>query len=208
MKSQIKWFVYVFIVLQILSCKDKPQQVKSNKASSAIQVPEISKELLALEAHFQHILDPVQNLKTSDSEVYWFMVSWMGTNYGTPNWEGYDKEGWKNRTKKKGIDCSGFARVMLDELFHKKVRGGSQGILNTYCKRIDSDDLEMGDLVFFRAPYAKNDRIVHVGVYLKNDWFVHATSKKSASDGLGLNINNLEESNWSKEFVTGGRVQN
>lgn len=168
----------------------------------------VSAELLQLESKYEVLLEPIIDLKESKSKMYWFIVSWLNTAYRTPNWKGYYSEEWRLNSKKRGIDCSGFARVMLDQLYNKKVSGGSQGILKSYCKPISKKDLEMGDLVFFRAPYSKNDRIVHVGVYLMEEYFVHATSAKSAAKGLGLSINSLEESNWSTEFVTGGRVMN
>ena len=58
-------------------------------------------------------------------------------------------------------------------------------------------------MFFFRAPYAPNDNIVHVGVYLQNSYLVHATSKKFAARGLGLFISSIKEENWAKEFVYG-----
>ena len=64
----------------------------------------------------------------------------------------------------------------------------------------------MGDLVFFKAPGSKSKRAVHTGVYLFDDYFVHATSPKSAAKGLGLNINSLKEPFWKKDFITGAKV--
>ncbi len=96
---------------------------------------------------------------------------------------------------------------MQDKIFGKKIYGGSRGIFETYCTSIDATSLAMGDLVFFRAPYAENDGIVHVGVYLLDGFFVHATSTKSAAKGRGLSINSLEDENWAKDFVMGGKVK-
>ena len=203
-----RWFIA--LVLLLGSCKEE----NTNRSDDPLVMhkteekkPTVSDEYLALEGHFHNVLLPVQQMKSSDADLYWFIVSWMGTNYNTPDWQDYGKEGWRTKAKRKGIDCSGFARIMQDQIFSKKVRGGSQGILNQYCERLDKNDLKKGDLLFFRAPKSKNDRIVHVGVYLEEGYFVHATSKKSASLGLGLNINNLAEENWTEEFVTGGRVK-
>ncbi len=167
----------------------------------------ISKELLDLELAYQDMLLPIISLKEDQTKMYWFIVSWLKTSYSTPDWTGYYSEEWKEKTKKKGIDCSGFARVMMDQVFQKEISGSSQGILNQQCIRIERNSLKMGDLVFFRAPYSNNDKIVHVGVYLQNGYFVHATSKKSASKGLGLSVNSLQEKHWSEDFVAGGRVK-
>ena len=168
----------------------------------------VNQELLVLEAEYKEMLAPISVLKTSNSEIYWFIVSWLNTAYRTPNWKGYYSEEWMLKSKQNGIDCSGFSRVMLDQMFGQQVAGGSQGLLDRYCTPVGLSSLEMGDLVFFRAPYATSDRIVHVGVYLQDGYFVHATSPKSATKGLGLSVNSLQEENWAEEFVSGGRVKN
>jgi hypothetical protein len=166
----------------------------------------IAQELLDLETEYVKMLEPIMSLKLTDPKTYWFIVSWLKTSYNTPDWTGYYSEEWKVAAKQNGIDCSGFSRVMLDQIFDKKVSGGSQGLLDNHSIPIGSEYLEMGDLVFFRAPYSKNDKIVHVGVYLQDSYFVHATSAKSAAIGFGLKVNSLNEENWAKEFVIGGKV--
>ena len=172
-----------------------------------IQETLISQDLLDLETNNTDLLAPISSLKSSEPEIYWFIVSWLETAYKTPKWKGYYSEEWMRKTKIRGIDCSGFSRVMLDQIFNKKIKGGSQGILNRYCKPIALSQAKMGDLVFFRAPFSKTDKIVHVGVYLQNNYFVHATSQRSAAKGLGLSVNSIKEKNWAKELVTLGRVK-
>ncbi len=195
----------IFTSLILSSCVDQTSQKEIlNDDYQEL----ITKENLELERTNEDMLQPILSLKSSDPKIYWFIVSWLNTNYRTPNWNNYNSTDWKKQTKERGIDCSGFARVMQQEVFRKKIRGGSQGILNTYCKRRDADELKMGDLVFFRAPKSRNDNIVHVGVYLKDRYFVHATSAKSAASGMGLMINSLDEKNWSEDFVVGGEVMN
>ena len=198
-----KSFLLIVVIL-LLACRNNDNHQHTDQA---IQSKWATKENIDLESRYSDMLEPIISIKSERPEIYWFIVSWLNTNYRTPNWRGYGSKEWKAKTKKRGIDCSGFARVMEDEIFNKKIRGGSQGILDHYCKRKSKKNLEMGDLLFFRAPYAKNDRIVHVGVYLKDHYFVHATSTKSAATGYGLMINSLEEENWSKEFVCAGEIK-
>lgn len=168
----------------------------------------ISDELLKLESEYSEMLEPIQSIKESDPEMYWFIVSWLKTNYGTPIWKDYGSEDWVEQAKQKGIDCSGFARVMQEEIFRKKIRGSSQGILDTYCERVSKKNIQKGDLLFFKAPFSKTYRIVHVGVYLQDNYFVHATSTRSASEGLGLNIESMQVDRWKDELVAVGRVEN
>lgn len=209
--------VVPFSIVMLISCGNSNSEKRETsivsldsielELPSPVEIEEFNAQLLELESDYIEILSPISSLKTTESTVYWFIVSWLNTAYRTPNWKGYYSEEWMIRSKKEGIDCSGFARIMLDQVFNKKVKGGSQGILNRYCIPIGMSSLEMGDLVFFRAPYSTNDRIVHVGVYLQDDYFVHATSTKSAAIGLGLSVNSLQEENWKMEFVTGGKIK-
>jgi lipoprotein Spr len=54
-----------------------------------------------------------------------------------------------------------------------------------------------GDLVFFNI---KGSRISHVGIYLMNNFFVHASSSQ------GIMISSLEDKYWSKYYACAGRV--
>lgn len=204
--STSKFWIFVLIVVIALGligyCKNTTKENIDTAENYSI-----TKELLDLEKKYAVLLSPISTLKTTQPKTYWFIVSWLGTNYNTPKWKGYNTEGWKKMTKERGIDCSGFARVMQDEIFNKKIKGGSQGIFNRNCIPSEKDNLVLGDLVFFHAPGAKNHRIVHVGVYLIDGYFVHATSTKSASMGLGLNINSLQEKRWKDDFVMGCKVK-
>lgn len=216
LKGQFALVVLLCIAL-FPSCKNSgtPEAVINDGSQGIIQVEEsqeinevaVNQELLVLEAEYMEMLAPISLLKTSHSEIYWFIVSWLNTAYRTPNWKGYYSAEWMLKSKQNGIDCSGFSRVMLDQLFDQQVSGGSQGLLGRYCFPVGLASMEMGDLVFFRAPYATSDKIVHVGVYLQDGYFVHATSAKSAAKGLGLSVNSLQEENWAEEFVSGGKVK-
>ena len=154
------------------------------------------------------MLAPIASLKTSDPKTYWFIVSWLNTAYvSPPSWEGYeDYETWKAERLIKGIDCSGFCRVMADRVFDKKISGGSQRIYESEVEKIDRNQLQKGDLVFFTFWGSETRNIAHIGVYLMDDLFVHATSTRSASKGRGLSINSLNEERWSKLYIGSGRI--
>ena len=62
---------------------------------------------------------------------------------------------------------------------------------------VDKRDLKEGDLVFFKIG---STRVSHVGVYLSNGYFAHATLRR------GVMISSLEESYYSKYFSSAGRV--
>ncbi len=44
-------------------------------------------------------------------------------------------------------------------------------------KSVQYGNLIYGDLIFFGSAYSRNSRITHVGIYLGNGWFAHASSK-------------------------------
>lgn len=162
---------------------------------------------LIMERTYAPMLAPIASLKTSDPKTYWFIVSWLNTAYKTPDWTGYENyEKWKAQRLKAGIDCSGFCRVMADRVFNKKIRGSSRGIYASQVEKIGRNQLQKGDLVFFTLPGSTDRKIVHVGMYLIDDLFVHATSKNSAAKGRGLSINSLNEKRWDGSYVGSGRI--
>jgi murein DD-endopeptidase / murein LD-carboxypeptidase len=57
--------------------------------------------------------------------------------------------------------------------------------------------LKEGDLVFFNT----TGGVSHVGVYLQNNKFVHASTSG------GVMISDLDESYWAKRFIGIGRYQ-
>ncbi len=95
----------------------------------------------------------------------------------------------------KGIDCSGFAKIIYREAFHDTLSGGSADIAKK-VRLLPKDNLQTGDLVFFKI---KRKRVSHVGVYLGNNKFVHAAIKG------GVQINDLNEPYYKRYFYKGGR---
>ena len=104
------------------------------------------------------------------------------------------KYGGKN---KQGIDCSAFTLELLKEVYNKDLTGTSSSISNG-CKVISKNNLLEGDLVFFKI---ESDNISHIGVYLQNNKFVHASTKK------GVMIDDLDEPYYKKYFFKGGRIK-
>ncbi|MBX9735127.1 MAG: C40 family peptidase, partial [Chitinophagaceae bacterium] len=70
------------------------------------------------------------------------------------------------------IDCSAFTQVILREIYAQSLPRTSQEQYNM-AKRVEYEDLQEGDLVFFSAG---GKAITHVGVYLQNNKFVHAST--------------------------------
>ena len=117
--------------------------------------------------------------------LYKFIDKWYGVRYRIG---GCDAN---------GIDCSGFAQKLYSEVYGiDLLRTAVDQFSN--CKRIkNSKKASEGDLVFFCIG---TRRISHVGVYLANNYFVHASTSN------GVMISNLDEDYWHKHYAGCGRV--
>lgn len=98
----------------------------------------------------------------------------------------------------KGLDCSGFVNVILREVYNQQMPGGSASMY-TKVQRIKKEELQEGDLVFFRI---YRGRISHVGMYLSNNKFVHASTRG------GIMISDLNEPYYRRYWAGAGRMPN
>ena len=98
------------------------------------------------------------NLKSKD--LYRFITDWTGVKYKLG---GLDK---------KGIDCSGFALILERDIYGLTLPRRSKDQAEVVQKK-DKNKLKEGDLIFFA--FGGNE-VDHVGVYLNNDFFVHAST--------------------------------
>ncbi|MFM2206027.1 MAG: hypothetical protein RL213_2 [Bacteroidota bacterium] len=96
---------------------------------------------------------------------------------------------------KKGIDCSGFASMVYRNVYSLQLEGGSSEIYQ-HAAPVSKDSLREGDLVFFKI---RPSRISHVGVYLGDNKFAHA------SVHAGVIISDLDEPYYRQRFYKGGR---
>lgn len=133
---------------------------------------------------YSSMIDVMPN-QISNVMLYRFIDDWYGVKYRMGG------------TTKKGVDCSAFVQQLYQYVF-------GYDLLRTACLQFNSAkkisnpaDLKEGDLVFFRVG---TSRISHVGVYLRNNFFVHSASSK------GVSIANLTNAYWSKYFAGGGRI--
>lgn len=118
--------------------------------------------------------------------LYKEMQGWLGVKY---------QYGGKT---KKGIDCAALVSHLCNQIYGTQL-AGSAGHHFEKCVEITQEDLEEGDLVFFKI---NKSYISHVGLYLGNGNFVHATVSK------GVMINNLSEAYYKKYYFTSGRIKN
>jgi len=137
----------------------------------------------SIEKKYARLLE-VSKEDIANKKLFLFIDEWYGTPY---------KYGGKT---KKGTDCSGFTGAAFKEVYGKELAGSSLSMYNQ-CRRIPKEELREGDLVFFKIG---SKEVSHVGIYLQNNKFVHATTK------AGVMIDDLDEDYYKKYFFNGGRI--
>ncbi len=95
-----------------------------------------------------------------------------------------------------GADCSGFVQQVYLKIYEKPTARTADG-MEAQSQAISKSHLKEGDMVFFKI---ETPKVGHVGVYLQDGYFVHASSSK------GVIISNLSETYYAKYFVGGGRL--
>ncbi|WFD11067.1 C40 family peptidase [Tepidibacter hydrothermalis] len=104
---------------------------------------------------------------------------------------------WGGNTPK-GFDCSGFTKYVMKHFGIDINRVSKDQAKNG--KFIPKKELKTGDLVFFDT---KGNGVSHVGMYIGDDKFIHASSKYKK-----VVISPLNEGYYSETYVTGRRVLN
>lgn len=123
-----------------------------------------------------------QDLK--NEKLYVFIDEWKGVPY---------KYGGTTKT---GIDCSGFIGILYREVYSINLPRTTSEISQN-SKPISKSNLNEGDIVIFDINGKKGS---HVGVYLINGKFVHASTSK------GVIISDLENPYYQKAFSRGGKI--
>lgn len=123
-------------------------------------------------------------------ELYKEVASWLNT----PHIEG--------GLSRNGIDCSGFVYLVYKKVYQITLERSSAKMMQKNCSKKSNRRLKEGDLVFFNTSWKRRSEINHVGIYLKDNKFVHASTSK------GVMISILDENYYQKAWVCGGRVKN
>ena len=104
---------------------------------------------------------------------------------------------WGGASPSTGFDCSGLV-YYIAKCFGYSIPHGStsQYAYGTY---VEKSDLHPGDFVFFENTYTEG--ISHVGIYLGNGDFIHASSSET-----GVKISNLNEAYYINHYYGARRI--
>lgn len=100
-----------------------------------------------------------------------------------------------------GFDCSGLIYYLTKNMGYSVPRTATAQWNAGYTK-VSRSELQPGDLVFFTNTYHSSKYITHVGIYVGDGKFIHASSPTSG----GVIITPLSMSYYSTRFVGGCRI--
>ncbi|TFG78151.1 MAG: LysM peptidoglycan-binding domain-containing protein [Thermodesulfobacteriales bacterium] len=99
---------------------------------------------------------------------------------------------------KTGIDCSGYVKKIFSK-FNVELPRTARDIYYNTGTRVAKNQLQTGDLVFFRT-YASYPS--HVGIYMGNGQFIHASS-----GARKVSITSLNKKYYTKRYIGAKRIQ-
>jgi len=108
------------------------------------------------------------------------------------------RDGGRSR---KGTDCSFLVNQIYETVYNKNLERSSSAMLKKNCKRLSRSRLREGDLVFFHTGGRSKSHVSHVGIYLKDNKFLHSSTSK------GVIVSDLDEGYYRRTWVCGGRVR-
>ena len=179
----IKKFLFSLLIIACSYSATFAQSKKTKEVQSKAKETKVEDPDNLASQYFSQVMGVAVDA-TSNLKLYKFIYEWIGTPYRFAG------------NTKKGIDCSAFAKTIYDKVFNTNILRNSGDIFGMTVP-LSKDELKEGDLVFFRG---NGRKISHVGVYLGDNRFAHASSSR------GVVISNLNEPYYARIFFKGGRI--
>lgn len=117
--------------------------------------------------------------------LYLTAAEWIGTPY---------RSGGHTQ---KGTDCSGMTGEIYRKVYHMRLPRSTSEQMKA-CRKVSRRELKEGDLVFFHNGKSRK-KVTHVGIYLKDGYFVHASTSQ------GVIVSHLDEAYYRRCWLRGGR---
>jgi lipoprotein Spr/probable lipoprotein NlpC len=164
-------------------CEEKDRNKKKN-LKAAKKAPPLKKTDAKFYSKYSKKLGIPLN-GTEDKQLILAINKWMGTPHRMGG------------CSKKGMDCSCFVKTVYRDVYGINLNRSSVSIYYNDLSPIRKRDLQEGDILSFKI---RGKRISHVGIYLKDNKFVHSSRK------YGVMISDMNEKYYQKRFFGAGRV--
>lgn len=112
-------------------------------------------------------------------------ANWLGAPY---KWGG---------CLKSGVDCSCLVKLIYKEAYGISLNRNSVTIVQNDISPVTKTQLKEGDIISFKMN--EDNRISHIGIYLKNNKFIHVSRQK------GVMISDLGKRYYRLRFFSAGR---
>lgn len=148
--------------------------------SSVTPDANLTQDVTIIDSNKNHLSDPAvtQSILTKQ------LKQWQGVPY---------KNGGMTR---KGVDCSGFVYLTYLNQFGLAIPRTTQ-FQSEIGTSVSRSRLQAGDLVFFKTGF----KVRHVGIYLANNQFVHASTSK------GVMVSSLNGNYWKEKYWQARRIE-
>lgn len=163
----------------LASCKSQKTIATNNKPTTSPK----NENTVAANSFEKELSAETKNI--SNKSLVRFVYDWYGTTY---KYGGADKH---------GIDCSHFTSKLYADVYKKNITGTASS-MEQETIAVKYPEMQEGDLVFFKI---NSDKVSHVGVYVGNNKFIHASTKK------GVIISDLNEAYYKKYFYKAGKLK-
>jgi probable lipoprotein NlpC len=170
------WIAGLIIATALVGCTSVPERGQTRAGQGAGS----SARIIKIPGAEAELSDPA----AVKSTLYAQYDEWKGTRYQIGG------------LSKQSVDCSGFVHITFKSRLGI-VLPRSTDLQVELGQHVDKDELRAGDLVFFKT----GRTLRHVGVYLEDGRFLHASSK------LGVAISHLNESYWKSAYWKAKRLE-
>lgn len=165
----------LFILVLFAGCSSKTNRITSYNQDKNFP----------LKASYNYELSQNLDYEKLYKELQFQYKDWKGVKY---------KYGGNT---KKGIDCSAFVQRTFKDRLNLSIPR-TTALQSKVGKEVSIQNAEIGDLVFFKTSY----KYRHVGIYLGEGKFLHASTKK------GVTISRLDNPYYESHFWKIKRVIN
>jgi len=182
-----------FIKLEMINSSFNIFSLKSRDYNKEITLAEVIQDRDAIKGLVDSLTEEeeIDSFKTAQEQPF-FYKAYQQNRYLPLSWESEDtnsfvKEDIESKAKKflgtryvwaangpNCFDCSGFTKYIYEKYgFSIPRHSGNQAQVGM---KVAYNELEKGDLVFFDTNRRKTGEVNHVGIYLEDGKFIHASS--------------------------------